>query len=139
MKIRATQLLKNEDFPSEKDWIEKLIGPINDFFKESITILNGGITFADQAVGKDYVFAFTYQSDASTFPQKFLWTLLQKPVALNVVSATEDGIEIPVVVSWKLNVENQVQLTQVVRITSAPAIAALQANKKYQIRVRVTP
>ncbi len=139
MRIRATEQLKVESFPDQKAWIPKLLGPINSFFGDVISILNDGIVFPDNWVGKDHVFKFTYQSDAITFPQAIKWTLNPKPLALYVASATEDGSPIIAAISWKYTTEGQIELSRVVRIDATPSVQLLQATKKYEIRVRVTP
>lgn len=139
MRIKAIQLLKVEDFPDQKFWIGKLIQPLNDFLNQSISIINDGIVFPDNFQGKDFVFSFTYQSEALTFPQQYAWTLLAKPKALIVVSATEDGLPIIANVAWGFTADGKVSLTSVVKLTNAPAVVLLSVNSKYQIRVRVTP
>lgn len=146
MRIKATQLIKVEDFPKEKEWIGKLISPINDFFNQAIKILNGGSLFIDNSLGKDHVYSFTYQSEAVTFatppdgrPPSFTWGLLAKPLALSVVSALEDNVPFIAAVAWQYNNEGLVQLTKVVKLTTAPAVAKLTVGSRYNIRVRVTP
>lgn len=137
--IRATTRLTVEDYPEQKGWIAKLIGPINDFFTQSIKILNNGILFRDNCIGMEHVYDFTYQSDALTFPRGFLWTVASAPVSFQVVSATQDNQPCNVSASWQFTAEGQVQLVHMVRFTTAPAISALQVGSRYKIRVRVTP
>lgn len=139
MKIRATQLLQLEQFPDQQAWIGKLIGPVNDFMRQAIQILNSGLTFTDQFVGKDIIFSFTYESESVTWPRALQWTLASKPVALTVISATEDLTPIMLSVAWKYTPEGAVQITSAVKFTSAPAVSLLNAGSKYQIRCRVTP
>lgn len=139
MRIKTTTLLKVEDFPDQKGWIGKLISPINDFFTQAIKIINDGGVFPDNFVGKDYVFKFTYQTDALTFPQLFKWNLLSRPLALVVVSATEDGVPFIPGVAWSFTTDGSVQLTQVVKLTNAPAVTLLTAGSRYEIRARITP
>lgn len=139
MRIKTTTLLKVEDFPDQKSWIGKLISPINDFFTQSLQIINDGVVFPDNFIGKDYLFKFTYQSAAISFPQKFQWNLRAKPQALIVVAASENGEAFIPAVAWQFATDGTIQLTSVVRLTTAPAVALLQAGKRYEIRVRVTP
>lgn len=138
-RIKANQRLTLEEFPDQKDWIGPLISYINDLGTQTINILNDGIIFPDNYVGKDHVFEFVYQSDAITFPIGFQWNFLTPPGSLVVASATEDFNPVNVSVSWKYTDTGLVQLVSVVRFTSAPAVALLQANKRYRIRCRVTP
>jgi hypothetical protein len=139
MKIRATTLLKVEDFNDQKDWIGKMIQPINDFVSQSIAILNGGLLFTDQMIGVDHTFEFTYQSDAITLPQRAKWTSSYRPGALVVVAATEDGAPIIPAVAWKYTQEGVIEVTSMVKLTTAPAVALLTAGAKYRIRCRITP
>lgn len=138
MRIKATQLLRVEDFPDQKGWIGKLVGPINDFILQSIKILNNGISFEDNLAGIDHTFTFTYQSDATSYPLKLRWTGSVRPRALNVISATEDGTSIIANVAWRYTQEGFVELTSIVKFTSAPAVALLTANSDYEIRCRIT-
>jgi hypothetical protein len=139
-RIKATQGLTIEDVPQDhRMWMNKFIPPINDFFSQAISILNGGMLFGDNALGKDYVFDFTYQSDALTLPIGFLWTLSSSPKSLQVASATEDNVPVNISVAWSFTENGQVQLTEIVKFTTVPAVSALSAGKRYKIRVRVTP
>lgn len=138
-RIKATQRLTIEDFPDQKGWIGKLISPINDYITQSIKILNGGFIFSDNSFGKEHTFDFVYQSDAISLPIGFQWTFATPPKALQVVAATENNSPVNISVAWQLSEDGLVQLTSVVRFTSAPAVALLQATKRYKIRVRVTP
>lgn len=137
--IRSKTRLVVEDFPDQKGWIGKLIQPINDFLTEAIKILNGGVTFADQMLGKDHLFSFEYQSESITFPIGFQWTLAQAPKSLLVASSTEDDAAIAVAVAWQYTNDGQVQLTSVVKLDNSPGVNLLTAGSRYKIRVRVTP
>jgi len=138
-KIRATTRLTIEDFPEQKSWIGKLISPINDFITQGIQVMNGGVNFTDNIFGKDHLFDFTYQSDSVSLPIGFQWLFNMSPKSLIVVSATEDTDPVNIAVAWELTPEGIVQLTSIVRFTTAPAVALLQAGKRYKIRCRVTP
>lgn len=137
--IRSKTRLAVEDFPDQKSWLGKLIQPINDFLTQTITILNGGVTFADQILGKDHTFSFQYQSDTITLPVGFQWNFAAAPKALAVISAYEDDAAIAVQVAWQFTTDGQVQLTQIMKITPTPAVTLLIASSRYKIRVRVTP
>lgn len=139
MRVKATQRLTTEDFPDQKGWIGKLISPINDFFTQAIKILNDGIVFNDNFLGKEHIFDFTYQSDAQTFPIGFLWTIGSPPRALQMVQAFEDNQPVNLAMSWQLTQDNEVQLVAVVKFTSVPAVSKLTLGSRYKIRVRVTP
>lgn len=139
MRVKTTQRLRVEDFPDQKDWIGKLVSPLNDFLTQAIKILNDGLQFTDNFIGKEHVFDFEYQSDVLSFPTGFLWTIAANPKALSVVAATEDDDPVNVAVSWQFTDLRQVELVHVVRFTTAPAVAALAVGSRYKIRVRVTP
>lgn len=138
-RIRATQRLTVEDFPEQKSWIGKLISPINDYITQSIKILNEGILFGDNFIGKDHQFDFVYQSDAISLPIGFLWTFAASPKALQVVSALENEQPVNLSASWQYTTDGQVRLVGIVKFTSAPAVALLTTGSRYKIRVRVTP
>ena len=49
--VKANKRLTLEDFPTQKDWLGRLISPINDSISDVTKILNGGVVFADQTLG----------------------------------------------------------------------------------------
>lgn len=139
-KVRAVTKPQLEQVPQEhREWFGRVLTVMNDFIDQSIKILNGGETFADQALGKDHVFDFVYQSDVISLPIGFAWPFAVAPKALQVVAATEDADTVNLSTSWQFTATGQVQLVSIVRFTSVPAVAALQAGSRYKIRVRVTP
>lgn len=119
--------------------MSKVISSLNDYISQSIKILNDGIVFPDNFIGKEHDFSFKYQSDTISLPVGFLWGLGLPPRALSVVFATEDNSPVNISVAWQYTEKGQVQLTSIVKFTSAPAVALLTADSKYKIRVRVTP
>ena len=137
--VKANKRLTLEDFPTQKDWLGRLISPINDFISDVTKILNGGVVFADQTLGKEHEFRFTYQSDAISLPIGFAWNYLLPPRSLIVTFSTENGSTFIPLVAWEYTDKGQVQLTRIVKITTAPAVSLLTANSEYKIRVRVTP
>lgn len=149
MKIRTTQRLAIEDFSEQKDWIGKLLSPVNSFFTETKKILSEGITFADNMQGAEHLFDFTYQSSKISLPIGFLWTLPVPPVAFHVVSATEDGTSVNIATSWQYTEKGQVQIVQIAKFsvaanpapppTEIASINPLTEGSRYKIKVRVTP
>lgn len=135
--IKATQRLVVEDFPGQKDWIQKLLFPINRFVTEVVAILNGGIEFEKNITGVERDLDFVYHTTA--LPVGFKWTLAAKPSSLSVLQMTENGSSIIGLVSWAYTADGLVNITSAVRFTSAPAVAALQSGSRYKIKVRVTP
>lgn len=138
-KIKFDDKLVVERFPGQSDWIEPLFRIINDFFAQVGGALKGRLTFLDNFLGREKEFDFTYQSDSLSLPQKFTWDLIGAPRSLQVVSATEDGDPVALVHAWEYTSNSLVQLTKIYRVTTAPAIAALNVGSRYKIRVRVTP
>lgn len=140
MRLRSTQKLTVEEFPQEqKSWIAKLIGPLNDFMTQSQKILNDGIIFPDNYVGKEHVFEFTFQSAAISFPIGFQWRFAAAPKSFHVVYATEDGEPLNCSASWRLTEDGQVQLFHAVKFTTGATVTQFTTGSKYKIRVRVTP
>lgn len=144
-KIRATQKLIVEDFPDQKDWIGKLIEPVNSFITRVLGEVNGNLEFGENVPGVEKEFDFSYVSDSTSFPQVFRWELGKKPGALVVVSALENTpasnrnfIPVIVAVSWNFNAQNEVELSSAVKITSA-GVTTLVAGNRYKIKVRVGP
>lgn len=130
--IKSTQLLVVEDFPGQKDWIQKLLGPLNRFITEVVASINGSV---DEEVEKEFDFVY----HASVFPVGFKWRQAAKPVSLQVLQMLEDGSPIIGLVSWGYTADGLVNLTSAVKFTSVPAVAALTVGSRYKIKVRVTP
>lgn len=130
--IKATQRLVVEDFPGQKDWIPKLLSPINRFITEVVASINGSVA---ETVEKEFDFVY----HANAFPVGFKWRQAAKPNSLQVLQILEDGIPIIGLVSWGYTADGLVNLTSAVKVTSAPAIAALDVGSRYKISVRVTP
>lgn len=139
MKISATRRPLIEDFPEQRSWIGKLLSPVNDFLTQVIQILNGGVTFSDQMLGKEFTYDFRYVSDSTTFPLRFLWGLSTAPREFRIAQAFEDGAPVAIIPTWQYTQDGQIELTIARRVTSAPAVGALNAGSRYQIVVRVTP
>ena len=136
--IPATQELKVEDFPEQKGWIGKLFYVMNRFIRSTVQAINGGIEFEKNITGVQKDLEFEYISNAVTFPVGFQWSLNLRPAALSVVLATKDKAPVALVAAWEYTAEGLVQITDLSECT-AGAIAALTANSRYLVRVRVTP
>lgn len=139
-KITETSRLRVEDFQKQRDWIAPLIEAYNSFLSQTIRVINGGINFADNVVGLDYEFSFTFQTQALTFPQQVKWPFSNFPPRHLVVTySTEEDLPVPVLTSWNFTDARFVQLKAVYKVTSAPAISNLVAGNDYKIRVRIEP
>lgn len=75
---RIKRLLK-EDF-QEVEWIDKLLGPVNDFFDTVYDALNKGLTFTDNMPAT--VKTLEFKEGSSIYPIKFAWNLKTLPTAL---------------------------------------------------------
>lgn len=140
MRIKTTNKLSLEDIPKDnRDWMGKVITPINDFLTQAIKILNDGLTFPDNFIGQDYVFDFKYQTDAISFPIAFYWKSGNNPKCLQIAEATENNNAVNLAASWQFNQKHQVEIVHVVKFTTVPAVSLLTQGAKYKIRVRVTP
>lgn len=139
-KLTETSRLRVEDFQEQKKWISPILEGYNSFLTQSIKLFNKGLTFADNALGVEHDFEFTFQTDALTFPQRLKWPYDRfSPKHMFVTYASAAGSSIPVVISWRFADDRFIELLTVYRFTTAPAIAALVAGTKYKIRVRVEP
>ena len=95
--------LQAEDFSSQSEWIEKLLGPLNRFMELTTNALNKQLTLEDNMAAA----IKTVELDG-TFPVRVAWTLPGKPVSVivgNVYRA--DGaphtMTSPVAVQWSYN------------------------------------
>lgn len=137
-RIKTTTLLKIEDVPSDlRQWMGKIIQPINDFLNQATKIINDGLVFPDNFIGKDILFSFKFQT-GQTLPLKYNWPLKTRPNALQVVAAYENDAPIICLVAWQQAVDGSIQLTDVKKI-SGTSVSALTDTNSYVIRVRVTP
>jgi hypothetical protein len=139
-KLTETSRLKIEDFQKQRDWIGGLLEGYNNFLTQAIRILNKGLTFADNIVGVDHQFEFTFQTQAISFPQKIKWPYDRlTPRHLFHTYSSEEGINVPVIFSWRFNDDRFIELSNVYKITSSPAVTDLVAGSKYIVRVRIEP
>lgn len=136
-KIPSIKTLRMEDFGDEqKGWIGALLNPLNLFLTTVTNALSSQLTFGDNIQGQKYLLDFTYQT-TSDLPMSFKNTLPIRPRALYMVSAYEDGVPVALVPAWQLTDTNQVQITQLIKVTTS-GVSALSAGKRYQIEVRTT-
>lgn len=138
--IRETSRLRIEDFQKQRDWIGPLLEAYNNFLIQVIRLLNKGLLFADNVVGIEHDFDFTFQTQALTFPQRISWPYDRfPPKHLFVTYASEEGTEVPVVTSWRFTDDRLIELKAVYKFTTAPAVSNLTAGNDYKVRVRVEP
>ncbi|NBW16058.1 MAG: hypothetical protein EBR82_49555, partial [Caulobacteraceae bacterium] len=143
-RISATQKLVVEDFPDQKDWIGKMLLPINDFISKVLGSVNGNIEFGSNIVGIEKELDFIYVNDATSLPQKIKWTLSQRPRAYYLVAAYEGIANVnssfsPVTLcaNYIINQQNEVEVNGIVKLTSS-GVSSLTPQKRYKILIRIT-
>lgn len=139
-KITFDDKLAVEQFPEQKEWIGAMFRVVNEFFSQVRSALRKGLTFADNTLGLEYEFDFTYQSNAISFPQRVSWNYASTPRALQVVAATANGSPVILALSWEFTQEGLVQIVDVVALSSSStSVAPLTAGVRYKVRTRITP
>lgn len=131
-------LLREEDFPDQREWIGRLFFALNPTLTALDQILNGGITPNDNLLVYDYTLDFTYSS-SSQFPQVFRNGLSIRPKGLIVLSALEDGVPVSIGnPAWQLNSQGAISITELYRIVSG-VVSPLAEGSRYIIQFRLTP
>lgn len=124
--------LRVEDFPSQKDWIERLFYPLNQFITSATQAINGQITFGDNIPGVTQNLRFTYST--SSFPISFRWTFQLQPVEVRLCSAYENDVPVILVFSWSY-ASGQITIQSVFKITSA-GVVGLTTGSVYNLTFR---
>lgn len=137
--IRELQKLRIEDFQEQSKWIGPIFDTYNNFSSQVISVLNKGLLFVDNMVGVERDFEFTFSSNAATLPLVTTWGLNFVPKSLHFSAATENDSPIIALGAWRTNDLNQIEITQLCKITSTPAVSSLVSGSKYKIRIRVYP
>lgn len=132
-KIPIQKKILLEDVPEEdRDWMSKIVIPINQFVSAAVAALTKDLTFGENF--RCQIKELTFVNNAASFPLKFQYTLSSRPIAvlkLNVVDISESpaaltsAIDIP---DWELSQNVQIQIN---------TITGLVANKKYRLTVLV--
>lgn len=136
MLIGSITTLRSEDFPTQREWIGKLLFPINQFLLSATSAINGNITFGENIPCQTQALSFSYGGE-SNFPMSFKWSLAPKPVELRVCSAYEDGIPIIALVSWSYS-EPQVSVAEILKLTSS-GVSVLSVGSQYNLVLRGQP
>lgn len=126
--------IRTEDFPGQKDWISKLLLPINQFLLQATNAINGGITFGDNIPTVDTVLKFTFGSALSDFPKSFAWNKSVRPVEVRVTSATENSTPVTLFLTWSY-ANNKVTISSIFK-GSASGLTSLVAGATYNINLR---
>lgn len=140
-RITSTDKLKVEDHP-DKPWLADIFSIINDFFQQTIGVINGGLTFKENFRGVEHEYAFKFASTAITFPQKLSWPFNVPPRSYQLVFSTENDIPIMAVCQFDYKQDSEgtfVLINDVVKLTSGGGSTGLSAGDRYRFRVRITP
>jgi hypothetical protein len=113
-KLPSIKRLATEDFGSQKDWIGKLLSPLNQFMDSVVTALNNQLTFSDNMAS-----VVKTISVSGTYPLYFTWTRKDKPIGLWVVNAYEaSGVHVTfttaISADWEYTVSNQIRINSFV-------------------------
>lgn len=112
-----------EDFPKQKDWLPKLLSPLNEFFEDVIRALNKGITFQENMAGS----ILTVNIDG-VFPLDLKWSQTSRPVAAWIGQCKEIGKD-HVVFTDPLFLDWEMKDSQTFRILGIPGLSASSTNR----------
>jgi len=83
-KIPEMRRIVAEEFPEQRDWIGKLIAPVNLFMEQVQINLSRGLTFQDNISCR-----FIEHTDYGAYPVDIAWNLRSKPAGAWIVYARE--------------------------------------------------
>lgn len=136
MKLPPIRRLAVEDFPDQKQWIGRLLTPLNSILQSLSVGIQHNITFQDNIASQLITLTFTNNSSelGTANPQKFLVTLQSKPTQI-IVGQAQDVSNAPqslagaVFPTWAYqSSSNQVVIS---------AFSGLVSGQRYQINLLV--
>lgn len=131
-RIFQVTTIRTEDFPSEqRQWMPRLLTPINLFITNVTQLLNGRVQFVDNIPARDVNLSFSYAGR----PQRFRWDLPLQPNILWVGRAFENGALIPLCSTWNYDADSDNVIVDFFKLTGA----TLTQGAQYRIFVRVVP
>lgn len=136
MLIPSLTTIRVEDFPTEREWIGKLLFPLNQFLLSATTAINGNISLGDNIGCQTQVIQFTYGSTLD-FPKQFKYNLTQRPIELRVCSVTENAVPIAVVHEWEFN-NGVCYINNIYKVTTS-GVSNLVVGRNYSIILRAQP
>lgn len=136
MLIPSITTIRTEDFPDQKNWISRLLLPINQFLLSVTSAINGNITFGDNIPGQTQTLSFVYGA-STDFPKTFAYRVVTRPVELRLCSATENGVPICVGFAWSFG-NGTVSISNIFKLSSAGA-SELTPGASYTIILRGQP
>lgn len=136
MLIPTQTTIRTEDFTDQKEWIGRLLTPINRFLLSVTSAINGNVTLGDNIPCQTQSVSFT-SNGTSDFPKTFKWNLSVAPTELRVCSALENGSAITVGFAWSY-ANGQITLSTIFKISSS-GNAPLVQGSSYNIVMRGQP
>jgi hypothetical protein len=136
MIIAQIPTLRTEDFPTQKEWISRLLFPLNQFISAAATAVNGNVTFGDNVPGQTTTLKFTY-GGTTDFPKAFKWNLVVKPIELRVCQATENDVAVALVAAWSYS-QSLVSVSNLFKLSTA-GVVGLTQGASYNITLRAQP
>lgn len=126
-KITNSRKIAGEDFPEQKTWINKLLGPLNTLLQDLILILNNGITLADNVKSQSYSIRLVSDGSRTNSSFSWKWTKNQNPSIMVIGQLIEEGsTTVPAVgFTWQMSGEAVVC-----------NISGLSASKTYQLKIQ---
>lgn len=120
--LPPVQKILLEDVPADqRDWMTKIIQPLNTFISATVAALNGDLTFGPNV--RAMVKSISFTNTASAFPLKMKSTI-GKPamVLIGAFNDTTDG-SVPAaavgITSWEYNQQQEVQINSIAGLTAA--------------------
>jgi hypothetical protein len=131
-KVSPFSSFRMEDFPSQRDWIDKLFLPLNIILAQMSQALNGQITFGDNIPS----FIKVLSGQNLTVPQNFKLDVKFTPTQMIVGHAIKDGTPICMVGAWSLSGDT-LTVSKLFEITEDGNIP-LDPDSKYTITLKFT-
>ena len=133
-RIPSIRRLTVEDFPDQKEWIGKLLQPLNQFMDEVAAGLNKNLEFGANIQAQIKVLEFqTRAVVADTFPLYFKYTLPKRPEGCFVAKAEENDaapatLATAVWADWEVTQDNQIKIKN---------LTGLAVSQKYKVTLFV--
>ncbi len=129
MKLPPTRRISREQIPDAPDWVDQIIGPLNQFMETTYLALNNQLVIGENVAGE--VRDLTVQTDgaAAIVPFSFASSLRVQPRGLIILQAkTVEGTYVGTTnPGWLANGN----------IVSVKSIGGLAASTSYTIRMAV--
>lgn len=128
MKLPPTRRISREQIPDAPDWIDQILGPLNQFMENSYLALNNQLVIGENVAGeiRDLTVRTDGSGDIVSF--SFVSTLKVQPRGLIILQASTEGTPVgPTNPAWLASGN----------VITVSAIGGLAANSTYTIRMAV--